>query len=76
MSNFSWEYRFDEEHMNNAALGNPDDYYSKEDYNQEKSCIQQKLKKPHRLTTYTEPIGDATEGYSFKKGVVWIGEKL
>ena len=39
-------------------------------------CNQQKLKKPHRLTTYTEPIGDATEGYSFKKGVVWIGEKL
>ncbi len=76
ISNFNWEYRYDEEHMNNAELGNPEDYYLIEAYNQEKKWIEQRLKKPHRVTTYTEPIGDATEGYSFKKGVVWIGEKL
>jgi len=76
ISKFNWEYRYDEEHMNNAELGNPEDYYSIEAYNQEKAWIQQRLKKPHRVTKYTEPIGDATEGYSFKKGVIWIGEKL
>lgn len=45
-------------------------------YNQEKRWIQQRLRKSHRVTAYTEPIGDATEAYSFKKAVVWIGKKL
>lgn len=76
MAKFNWEYRYDEEHINNTQLGHPDDYYAMENYHQERIKFEQRMKKPHRVTTYTEPIGDATEAYSFKKGVVWIGEIL
>jgi hypothetical protein len=76
ITKFSWGFRYDEEHMNNAELGYPEDYCSMEEFNQERIRVKKKLKKPHRVTKYAEPIGDATEAYSFKKGMVWIGEKL
>jgi hypothetical protein len=76
MSHYGWEYRLDEEHMDNAEVGQSDDYYSEEAFNKEKKWFENQLKNPHRVTKYKEPFGNATEGYSFKKGVVWIGEKI
>lgn len=76
MKTFNWEYYYDEEHLDKTTLGQPEDYYSQEEFEREKKWFDNKLKKPHRITKYDEPYGDATEGYSFKRGVVWIGEKF
>ncbi len=73
---FKWEYRLDEEHINNGELGEPDDYYTQEEFNKEKKWYQNRLKNPHRVIKYEVPFGNATEGYAFKKGVVWIGDKI
>jgi hypothetical protein len=50
-------------------------YASLADYEEDKRWFEKMLKKPHRTTKLKEPIGDATESYSFKKGDVWLGEK-
>jgi len=72
---FNWEYRYDEEHLNNIEPGSPEDYTSLDGYEERKKWFDKMLKKPHRITDFKEPIGGATESYSFKKGNVWLGGK-
>lgn len=75
IENFNWEYRLDEDHFNNSEPGEPELYATLADYEEEKRWFEKMLKKPHRTTKFKEPIGDATESYSFRKGDVWLGEK-
>ncbi|NVK73291.1 MAG: hypothetical protein HWE24_07415 [Oceanospirillaceae bacterium] len=75
MGNFIWEYRIDEDHFDNSELGNPDLYATLADYEKEKRRFEKMLKKHHRTTKLSAPVGEATELYSLKKGVVWIGVK-
>lgn len=72
---FDWEYRLDEDHFNNTEIGNEEDYWSAEDYLAQKKWFEKKLKKPHRKLEAKQPTGEITEYYSFKQGVVWLGEK-
>ena len=76
METFSWEHRIDEEFLDNTEIGNPEDYATLKDYQENKKWLEAKLKKPHRKTIYKNPIGDLTESYAFKLGEVWLGEKL
>lgn len=72
---FNWEYRLDEDHFDNSEPGDPELYTTKADYEEDKKWFEKTLKKPHRTTKFNEPIGEATESYSFKEGDVWLGEK-
>lgn len=75
MEKFNWEYRLDEDHFDNSEPGAPDLYATMADYEEIKMYFKKMLKKPHRTTKFKEPIGETTESYSFKKGVVWLGKK-
>jgi hypothetical protein len=75
VSEFSWDYRLDEDHFDNSEPGSPELYATLEDYEEDKRWFQKILKKPHRTTVFEQPIGEATESYSFKKGCIWLGEK-
>jgi len=75
VSKFNWEYRLDEDHFDNSEPGSPELYATLKDFEESKRWFEQMLKKPHRITNFKEPIGEATESYSFKKGDVWLGEK-
>ena len=73
-SQFDWEYRLDEYHLNNSVMGSREDYETLEEFEEEKKLLEDKLKKPHGTIKTEEAIGGATEFYSFKKGDVWLGE--
>ncbi|MCH2231317.1 MAG: hypothetical protein MK105_13325 [Crocinitomicaceae bacterium] len=75
IANFNWEYRLDEDHFDNSEPGDPELYATLADYEEDKRWYEKMLKKPHRTTKFKDPIGEATESYSFKKGNVWLGEK-
>lgn len=75
LESFSWSYRFDEHHYDNTQIGEPEDYASRQDYEDAKKWFENLLKLPHRIHKFKEPIGDITESYSFKQGGIWLGEK-
>jgi hypothetical protein len=75
IGNFNWEYRLDEEHLDKNETGRPEDFNSLREFEENRKWFTKTMIKPHRTTKYSEPIGDATEFYSFKKGAVWLGEK-
>jgi hypothetical protein len=73
INEFQWEYRLDEWHFDNSDFGNPNLYTSILEFEEEKRYYTKKLNKPHRTTIFENPIGDATESYSYEMGTVWIG---
>ena len=74
LENFTWDYRFDEDHYDNTQIGVPEDYASRQDYEDSKRWFEKLLKTPYRIHKFKEPIGDMTESYSFKRGEMWLGE--
>jgi hypothetical protein len=72
---FHWESHLDEDHFDNTDLGQPEDYETIEEYLESKIWFKKLMKKPHKTVKFKEPIGDATESYSFEKGKIWIGKK-
>jgi hypothetical protein len=74
IENFNWEYRLDEDHFDNSEPGDPELYATLADYEEDKRWYEKMLKKPHKTTQFKDPIGEATESYSFKKGDVWLGK--
>jgi len=75
VSKFNWEYRLDEDHFDANEIGNPEDFISLKAFKENEKRFNKIMKKPHRITKYSSPIGVANESYSFKKGDVWIGQK-
>lgn len=75
IDSYHWEYRLDEEFLNNTEIGELEDYETEKDYLENKKWFESKLKKPHRKIVFEKPIGNITESYGFKLGEVWIGEK-
>ena len=73
-SGFNWEKHFDELHINESDIGEAEDYFSLEDYYAQKNWFAKKMKMPHRSSVYENLDGTKTEYYSFKTGIVWIGE--
>ena len=73
LQKFDWDYRLDEDHYDNNFVGEPDLYASRQDYDDSIIWFNRLLKKPHRLIKFDEPIGEATESYSFNQGDLWIG---
>ncbi len=72
LSALHWEYYSDEDYYDNSDVGEPEDYATKQDYEETKIWFAKLLQKPHRTNTFTEPIGDITESYLFKRGNLWI----
>jgi len=70
---FTWQYYYDEDHFTNDDLGKPEDYINQKEYEESKRWFDSLMKKPHRTAKFDEPIGTATESYSFKKGDLWVG---
>lgn len=75
IDSFNWEYRLDEDHFDKNEIGTPEEFISQKEFEENKKWFNRIMKKNHRTTKYSEPIGEATESYSFKKGDVWLGEK-
>lgn len=75
LESFNWDYRLDEDHYDNTEVGEPEIYASIQDYEYTKKWFAKLLKKPHRTNMLKEPIGDAIEFYSFKRGDIWLGEQ-
>ena len=75
LEGFNWDYRLDEDHYSDSEVGTPNMYASQADYEDYKRWFSRLMKKPHRTIKFKEPIGEATESYSFKKGEVWLGQK-
>ncbi len=73
LQNFSWEHRLDEDHYDNSEVGNPELYATRQDYEETKIWFSKLLKKPHQTYKFKEPIGNATESYSFRRGDIWLG---
>ena len=71
--NLNWEYRLHENFIDNTYVGEIEDYQNESEYLKNKMWFENKLKKKHRKIVYNEPVGDATEAYGFKLGVVWLG---
>jgi hypothetical protein len=66
---FKWEYRLDEDHIENDYVGEPKQYLTDNDFLGTKRWFDKTMKKPHRTTR----LDDAIEYYSFKKGDTWSG---
>ena len=73
LQKFEWDYRLDEDYYNNNFIREPDLYATRQDYDDSVIWFNRLLKKPHRLIKLDEPIEEATESYSFKRGDLWIG---
>jgi hypothetical protein len=73
LKNFHWDYGLDEDHYDNTEVGEPEYYASRQDYEYTKKWFVELLKRPHRTNKFKEPIGEATESYSFKLGDLWLG---
>ena len=73
LDTFTWDYRLDEDHYDNTEVGVPEIYASRQDFEDTKNWFERLLKKPHRTSKFKEPIGEATESYSFKRGNIWLG---
>ena len=71
--NYSWDCRLDEDHYSNDEVGTPELYTTRQDYEETKVWFEKLLKKKHRTYKFKEPIGNAIESYSFKRGCVWLG---
>jgi len=72
---FNWEYRIDEDHFDKNEIGTTEAFISLKAFEKNKKRFNRIMKKPHMTTKYLDPIGEAMEYYSFKKGDVWLGEK-
>jgi hypothetical protein len=64
-----WEYRFDEDHLENNYVGTPEQWTTIDDFLETKKWFNETMKKPHRTTN----LGNSIEYYSFKKGDLWVG---
>lgn len=75
LSKFLWEHHLDEVHYDNTEFDKPEQYASRQDYEEVLEWFEKLLKKPHRVQKFNKPIGEATQLYSFKCGDVWLGGK-
>lgn len=73
ISKLNWDYRLDEDNYYNTEVGEPENYASRQDYEDTVKWFDKLLKKPHQTHKFKEPIGNITEVYAFKRGDVWLG---
>ncbi|MCU0433622.1 MAG: hypothetical protein MUC87_09240 [Bacteroidia bacterium] len=73
LEKLNWDYRLDEDHYDKTAVGEPEFYKSRQDYEDTKKWFEKLLKNPHRTYSLTQPNSESTETYSFNRGNVWIG---
>lgn len=73
LQKFDWDHRIDQDYCDNNFVGEPDLYASRQDYENSIIWFNRLLKQPHRLIKFDEPIGKATESYTFTRGDLWIG---
>lgn len=70
---FNWELHWDEHHISSEELGDPDDYYSEQEYLEARADFERQLKKPHR--TVASKTNESLKYHFFKVGQVWLGER-
>jgi len=75
LSEFYWDYHFDEDPYVNNEFNDPESYASRLDNEESQKWFDKLLKKPHRTDKYKEPGGDTTEVFFLKRGDIWLGEK-
>ena len=74
INKFSWDYRFDEDHIDKNWIGEQEQYLTIKDYEDSKKWYKSTMQKPHRTTIITNSANEVEEYYSFKRGDLWIGE--
>lgn len=73
ISGFNWDYHWDEMHLEQADLGEPEDYASYQDYLEHKKWFNHLMKKPLRKTDYQNQAGETIEAFAYHQGTVWVG---
>lgn len=74
MAALSWSAHLDEQHIFDTDKGKPEDFATVEDYNENLKWFNQMMKKSHKTDVYEQENGTTINVYSFRKGIVWIGE--
>lgn len=69
-----WEYRHQEHHVTKSDIGFEEEFYTKQDFLNNKRWIERIMKDPRtRMNTYDADNGAKTTYYSIKECDVWIG---
>tara|TARA_R110000787_G_scaffold283365_1_gene396061 strand:+ start:8467 stop:9096 length:630 start_codon:yes stop_codon:yes gene_type:complete len=69
-----WEYRLQEHHLTIDDIGEPDEFYSLQDYKDNKKYVESVMENPKtRITSYKDDDGKTTTYFSIKDCDVWIG---
>lgn len=69
-----WEHRHFETHVTQLDIGDPEDYYSMKDFNDNKKWVESIMKNPKsRISTHKEFNGNTTTYHSIKNTDVWLG---
>jgi hypothetical protein len=69
-----WEYRLNENHFTVNEIGEPDEFYSLQDYIDNKKMVKRIMKNPKtRISKFTNKEGETTTYYSEKHADVWLG---
>lgn len=69
-----WEHRHFENHVTTLDIGDPEDYYSMKDFNDNKKWVEGIMKNPKtRISEHKEHNGTTTTYYSIKFSDVWLG---
>lgn len=66
-----WEYRLDEDHIENDCVGESAQYLTEKDFLETQKWFNRTMNKPHRTTK----LNNTSEYYSFKKNDLWLGER-
>lgn len=68
-----WEYHHQEHHVTIKDIGEPEDYYSLQDFIDNKKWVEAIMKNPKTRVTEYNDNGEKTIYYSIKDCDVWIG---
>jgi len=69
LDDLSWDYRFDEDHIESDYVGEPREYLNKANFEKNQNWFIKTMKKPHRTTE----LDDGLKIYSFTRGSLWFG---
>jgi len=75
LENFNWDARLDEDFIDNAAIGEPENYASIQDFEESKKWFEKMLLKKHRKFVPEYSTAIDFECYGFEKGIVWLGKR-
>ena len=75
LAQFDWTPKVHEYQMDLSDVGDPEDYDTIEEYQEELESFKKQIKKADRMEKLNEPRGKVSEVYFFKVSGLWTGGK-